>query len=1179
MVKLAGMVLDRESGTGIERLQVRAMREGAPKTWISFGSDVTDADGAFSIQAPTPSEADGAPVKVRLTVLAPERDGAAAKELHNTEARLVSAGAHERVVIEISGKAQEKLEVKPRRFSLSGVTVAETIRAGAAEAALVEEGWREVAHQRVSAERARREVFEDRVKARLMEDISTVPAELAKPERMALEGDPDRSVRALTRAALADGAQNIADTTGNVDGTLRRTRYFLTDTQRDRLDELLANAGGDEIGRAALEEVLRLGEDSADAARPVEVIREEGEFDRFLEETFDERCARELLDGGAQGDDDDSDDGSDDSAPKAEIDEIVGRIVADTDAPAAVLAGRPGQDDVIGNIREFALSPGPADTPALFDFHQLNIAFEHVWKEFLDDRIEPLARASFMALSGQGGDADAIAAGERPVVAALAAEAELVAGAGVGDVPKALFAQRLPSGLSNDHLGIGGIGEIGPGFDPIPPIDPPPLPDPPGGGFDLGDVFGQAVLETGVVVAEPRPLSLIAKLRAILRSRYAFTAFGADRKHNGINFGITVTYRQRWEPVTYQVGELIRTITLAPGEKTTYSKTMKVTRKRAEKEIEKNISIRKDEFSETNRAEAEIIRKAEAKTNFSLSTEGTYNFGVASGDSNTTTQHDAQDASNDTKKSFREAVMKAAQEYRQERVLEISTEEEISEELKETGEISNPNDELTVTYLFFELQRRFRVSERIHAATPVVLVAQDLPKPNEIDEAFLIRHGWILRRTLLDDRYAQVLDYVAGPLAGDKVARDALYRAMNDHRAVVTKLRDDLHAMKEQASEGYEALRRAVEARIREVEDEDTDGLFSDIGDFFGGGGQSPEAARMREEAAKNHEERAVEQVKQLTMALQREISAYAEATEKYTKAHRAFREWELRIVDMLLHIKENILHYMQAIWANEHPDQRFLRLHMKEAPVFGEQDGGATWRFLGTLPLTRESVAPDGTVLTRRAVEFEYTPRFELADSTKTLAEICDLDRLMGFKGNYLIFPLRESNPLTDYMIEPYVDAGFRLLDPDEKGNISREDFARYICDLRARLTDAEFEALRPALTERFEKLLKSAPVHGDEIIVPTGSAYIEALPGANALLEDFKLAHRALDVVTAQEEARMAALDAVRRAKRILEGELGDPDFDAQYLFSGETGGVVAPPPGGGDRGGGTGDPGGGG
>src|SRR5262249_48107072 len=40
--------------------------------------------------------------------------------------------------------------------------------------------------------------------------------------------------------------------------------------------------------------------------------------------------------------------------------------------------------DVQGNVDSFLLRSGPADAPALFDFHHLRIAFEPVWQELFD---------------------------------------------------------------------------------------------------------------------------------------------------------------------------------------------------------------------------------------------------------------------------------------------------------------------------------------------------------------------------------------------------------------------------------------------------------------------------------------------------------------------------------------------------------------------------------------------------------------------------------------------------------------------------------------------------------------------------------------------------------------------------------------------------------------------------
>jgi hypothetical protein len=63
----------------------------------------------------------------------------------------------------------------------------------------------------------------------------------------------------------------------------------------------------------------------------------------------------------------------------------------------------------------------------------------------------------------------------------------------------------------------------------------------------------------------------------------------------------------------------------------------------------------------------------------------------------------------------------------------------------------------------------------------------------------------------------------------------------------------------------------------------------------------------------------------------------------------------------------------------------------------------------------------------------------------------------------------------------------------------------------------------------------------------------YIEALPGARPILEDFKLLHRILDVRKVQSDVRRAELENVRFAARLLEGERGDPDIDRHIVVQG--------------------------
>jgi hypothetical protein len=129
---------------------------------------------------------------------------------------------------------------------------------------------------------------------------------------------------------------------------------------------------------------------------------------------------------------------------------------------------------------------------------------------------------------------------------------------------------------------------------------------------------------------------------------------------------------------------------------------------------------------------------------------------------NTTTQfsNNQERFSEQKKRAFREAVRKAADEYKSERKLEIKQADSFESVEEETREIANPNNEITVTYLFYELQRRFKVSEQLHRVRPVILVANEVPAPDQIDEGFLVAHEWLIRRALLDESLLPALDHL-----------------------------------------------------------------------------------------------------------------------------------------------------------------------------------------------------------------------------------------------------------------------------------------------------------------------------------------------------------------------------------------------------------------------------------
>ena len=1212
MNKLHGDVRTQEGIQGVQGLIISAYlilsNSSGPEDVFPLGSVETGGDGRFTLSFEMPDGERTANIIVGVTgpeqhtnaisdVVAPIAGALDRDFLFITAPRAVSANGSESFSIRI---ANEKL-------AKAGVVLPETTTTGSrlllrTERLLEEIGTTEHAvgmaiGERVRSERTLEREFDTQYFPKFTDEIRGKVSAHNPQYKFVVNNSEDGAPAVLSRLAIQSGIEAIQGERlrpvplgRTAAGGRRRTRFFFSTTEFNDLDAATTENGAVPadgyklIGDAALKSILGMDRRLDEHGMPTELNREEVLFDAFQNETVEEECAREFLGEGASGGAGTPPPGEPEPPEPADEESVLKKltlVTQDIDSPLKTLTGRDGAPGVVQSIQDFAIPVGPADEPRIFDFSTLQVAFQDAWQSVLDQRIEPLARALYTR-TNKVLSVNAFERAELDSYRGIKKAYNTVHSATSGSTTGVLFRRndgRGPAASFEDS-----VGAVLP--DPIDPRDIPPGPV----GPDRPLAPDHAVVvpvpdDGGQADPNARPEDLIDQLDAILREPYEFTAFGADNRSKAMNFGLLIGYRHVMTPVTYQVGDLVKSITLTPGESREYTTKTVLTRKRAEKELAKNSSIRRDELNDTSRAETEIVRKAMAKTNYSLTSEGTYNLGFTKGDVTTKAGRDAETNSNDVKKSFREAVLKASEEVRQERSIDISLEESETFEGTAKGKLENTNNELTLTYLFFELQRRFRVNETIQKATPVILVAQNVPAPNEVTNAFLIEHAWILKRALLDDTFEEPLDYVCTSLVGDRLEVKALAQTLADHRRQVHELKTQLVALEEQAGRRYQALVQAVKERLAEETSEESDGFFSDLGESLFGGGETTGTARLREEAARDAEQRAAQKAKELATILQRGVNALNEATEAYNRANRRYNNMLLQVAKLRVHVKQNIIHYMQVIWAHEVDDQRFLRLYQTPVPQFAAIPNEETLfrRLHEKSSVTRVHVTdsdldddgPSKKAELRIGVDFEILPSVEMLpkDLERPLVEVADLTKLLGFLGNYMIFPMKESNALTDLMLNPYLDEGFRLLDPHDPGNITRPQFADYICKLRKQLSEEDFDEIKGALKARYRELLLSSEYTGDEIVVPSGALYIEAITGAKPLLENFKLAHRAFDLVGAQEEARQKTLENLRFAARIVEGEYGDPETDARYDFFGAPG-VVAPTEGGGGTDGGGGE-----
>lgn len=1184
MSELTGRITLNGTNFGVPNLVISLVpaaigREPTTENVVSSrtASTLSDQDGAFRItMAPTAPGAVGPSLsRMFLCITTPERgEGGNVIVLHTTQDFAASPNASQAFVFAVSATALEKGGVPVPGLSPRRPTPKE-LAASANELEESREAERAsrqtVAKRRLAARLSARDTFRSEFEPALRASLAGFTAGKTPPRNFV--SDPDSVIEKcveITKAGLRERV-NTADARDKVVGVVHLSRQHLATLA----SYASAGAGFDNVpggqvvdpSGATFEQILRGRSASETAARQrISPISATCSSVRSREASAGQMLGVEVVNGEAPGTGSSgsaSPNNGNGAAPATLITgkelplglvDVLSTIVSPEWVPSlAESKGSLGAGNRAGE--NFYLVPGPADQAAFYDFHRLDMAFEPVWQAAMDqDLLDAMENAYQVFVERTGttpfppvSGVKTIDSHFRLMKVAINLEVEFVP-AEVLEAFEITLSQwiDLHDSLKPRLIELARIIVSSDGL------------------WDawqraVARAQGEQLIRNAVQSRVPTLYSLVEELETRAKAQYPFTLFAANGTQRSVNFGLVTTYRQEWTPVAYQVGRLVRSEPLAPKETRKFSRKTVIKRSRAEREVSNSLRSRKDEMDSTRRSEAEIVRKALGKSSFSLSAEGSYDIGISSGTAKTGFDKSAEVASDETKKDFHEAVVKAAQEYRDERNVEVNVTDARDAEAEASGEISNPNDEITVTYLFYELQRRVRVHEKLHRLTPVIFVAQEVPSPGEVDEDWLVAHDWILRRVILDDSFVPALGYLSARLPGDELALEQMRKTLVLQRELTRTLQSEVVALQDGATRRYAALERSVEKRAEAVGDESTDSMWGDAWEFLSGSGASPEAAQVREDAARDAYEKASRDEKELRMRVEREVTALAAATDSYSRALAEHTNRKAQVARLKQHVTQNILHYMQAIWSHEPPDQRFFRLHRVAVPVLRAQTHTYSLR-----PVP--AGAGVGLPGLRPPDAFEVTCNAELevagngAPETAELATVADLDAPLGYKGNYMIFPLKSSNALTDFMMTPYVDAQLGLRDPDDLANWTLEEFAEYVLCLQ-RHHPNQFVSAKMELAEIYKALLAKPLRNGEEILVPTDSLYIEALPGSHSVLETFKLRHRAMDVMKVRAEVRGAEIENVRMAARLLAAEYDDPTIDKRVVIQGSSTDVLVP------------------
>lgn len=783
-----------------------------------------------------------------------------------------------------------------------------------------------------------------------------------------------------------------------------------------------------------------------------------------------------------------------------------------------------------GFVHGLDIQGGAADQTALFDFETLNFAFDHVWEDIFDPWWSTVvANGAIEAGKFMKANARPVNGGPPPKRDLLAeleyqtASIKAATSAELGNDKSPAVMYSLIGGVIGGIKDVAGAvagaaGEI---------VD---IVTPGGGGSGSGGIRdhrgdGQTRDHRGTGSARDRGKRMkvlkqyLDALDDVISADYPFTVFGADDSGRAINYGQIVKYRQRWQPKSYQAGELVKTLPLAPKQKISFS-TKRTTKKTySEKRAEASENTYNSSDSSTARDIGKIVNNAKLETAYTMENKANASVpGIGGGESKTTFQTNFSIQSTRTKETFREQVRQESENFKNSTSLSIETAE--TEEFIEeySGEITNPNEEIAFTCLYYELQRRYEVSERLHRLTPVVLVAESVWLPSAITPELIARYDWIIRRVLLDRSYEIGLNIIgAGSLVAEQAGLVDLEDVMDEQFAVVADLRKQL-----------EAINRRPESRPRR-----RSRSLIEIGMEIVGLGSGQSVSQAGEGVLDEDEQRENE----LEDELRRQEGLLAQAVERFNEAFRKFAAQIILVKKLQLHIKENVIYYMQAIWDHEDNHQMLMRLRHTQVPIIR---GQVVYSIAG-------SGANEEPPNWKRPINVvARASDFEVEDETIDLAEVADLSKPLGFFGNYRIFPLNELNPVSELLSVPFLSGRAGIHDPDWVGNYTVGDLENWAECLRSTLTEADFQVVKAKILDVMKRRLDNARPDSEEIVIPTGSLFIELLPGAHSVLENFKRQHRAIDVADALANVITKRLDHLRVAARIASDKLGDPSIE---------------------------------
>lgn len=682
---------------------------------------------------------------------------------------------------------------------------------------------------------------------------------------------------------------------------------------------------------------------------------------------------------------------------------------------------------------------------------------------------------------------------------------------------------------------------------------------------------------------EERTLDSLFEQVAIAKTKVPPYSFGAVFAPGSYNLGIRLVYRQEWRWLGNQRGEVVRTLPLGPRQ--TEKVSTKATRR--VKYSESSETIRSTETTEdvsmAAKTSSDITQDMMDTFKWSVGVDGGANFIVGKVDVNSSIGGELTRQTKSDTSFLSESAKKVASKSRAETKVVVSTERESEFETSVSSEISNPNEEIAITYVYSRLQQQFEILTRLAELQKVVMIAETVPAPEEVEYEWVRRYDWIIAKVLLDGSFRDALSGIRGSTENPGQGELGI--------VLLDKIKSGMEKL------GDFALTQNNQAQQI---------------DFIG------EAQRGFREF--NREE----------------LARYKENLLLEIGRQRLYQ-----------HIRDNILHYCRAIWAHEDSEQRILRyrnegkripLQWEFVPTTSELDiaamvevaspfgiGGygvagelaGEFKPLGSAHvLASEIVNPAGPIGYYGNYAIYYI-RSEVAgrgnifpmlsilqspylyyENNSSRGKVMD-PVLIGFKRF-----VEELDSVSDSVIEkakgemvqvlPELSLALQAAQEEGPGAESafwenyglfrkhyadylivevKEEMAQFVPELRVELRLAEEEVEHDpgsaaldafwADNQLFRKHYADY-LYREEMsrrfVMDTQNLVLDIMPGEGSALEPFKLAHRGLDVMSKLAEVQAQELENDRLEARKAKEVLTDPKTDRVVVVYGDPN----PPPG---------------